>query len=42
MFYISNPKMNKRSINIFCVFLSAIGHMNNKVFASEYDPDNAP
>ncbi|SCM21943.1 fam-a protein [Plasmodium chabaudi adami] len=42
MFYILNPKMNKRSINIFCVFLSVIGHMNNKVFASEYDPDNAP
>ncbi|CAD2108003.1 fam-a protein [Plasmodium vinckei] len=42
MFYISNPKMIKGPINIFFVFLSVIGHMHNKAFANEYDPDNVP
>ncbi|CDU18715.1 hypothetical protein YYC_05331 [Plasmodium yoelii 17X] len=34
--------MNKGYINIIFAFLSLIWHMNNKAFASEYDPNNVP
>ncbi|CXI58986.1 fam-a protein [Plasmodium berghei] len=34
--------MNKRYINIIFTFLSLLGHMNNKAFASEYGPNNVP